>query len=115
MWLTRQRPLRWTLSLLVLVLVSTSPGAMAVMAASHGAPAASHRHGSSGPQHHHLPANCCDLCVASCIACGGIAPREGGISRPAVLARSFDATPGHGRLVALSFPHRLPPPVGPPS
>src|SRR5690242_820130 len=99
------RPTRWghirsTLASLLVVLLSISPGAMTLAAGSTAAPTAAHHHGPSGSQHHHVPAgHCCDLCVASCLACGAVVSDAQPIVRHALIAAFVDRVTAHGRIL----------------
>jgi hypothetical protein len=118
MQLTRWTHLRRALALLLLVLVSTAPGAMTVLAVSSVAPAGGHHHLPPGSPHHHrqpLADCCCDLCVSSCIACGAVVHGNGRHAWSDAALSFLDRPATHTRFVDASFSHRFPPPLGPPS
>jgi len=108
--------MRSALAAFFILLVSTSPAAMTVLAASVSPVSAAPQHSSHGSQRHqHLPTQCCDLCVASCMACGAVVASAQPTARGAAISSFIDRLDTAPRIVDAVVWYLRPPPIGPPS
>jgi hypothetical protein len=100
----------------LLTAVAIAPLVMIPTRSSQASPVVTHHigHHSIPPPHQHRPAGeCCDLCLTSCVACGGLLPEA---PRPHLSAVLRPASGPAVHPIALPFfsDHRLPFSVGPP-
>jgi hypothetical protein len=106
------------LALALLATMAFIPPAMVLARAPQAAPApaqhAGQHHPGPGPHHPPLDGTCCDLCLTSCITCGGLV---GSVARDLLLAAQ---EPRATAVVVRAFPlhsapdHKLPFAIGPP-
>jgi hypothetical protein len=104
-------------ALALLATMAIIPPAMVLAPAPQAAPAPTQHAGEHpGPGPHHLPPDgtCCDLCLTSCIVCGG---QVGRVTRNLLLTAQ---EPRAAVVVVRAFPppsaldHKLPFALGPP-
>jgi hypothetical protein len=105
-------------ALALLATMAIIPPAMVLARAPQAAPAPAQHAGQHhpGPGQHHLPLDgtCCDLCLTSCVACGGLV---GSVARDLLLtAQHLRAAVVVVRAFPLHSPpdHKLPFALGPP-